>query len=334
MLHLLAIESSCDDTAAAVLTDGRVAASVVNVQTAHGAQGGIVPELASRLHQQKIVHVVRQALAEAHVAPADLAAIACTGGPGLMGALLVGVSFAKGYAWALQKPLIMVDHLHGHLMSVFGQPEAPPAYPFLCLIVSGGHTQLLQVDGPLQYQVLGRTLDDAAGEAFDKTARLLGFDYPGGPALDALAETGDPAFHSFPLPLAGTWDFSFSGLKTSVLYYLQKQQAQDPRFIDTHRAHLCASIRQVIVQALVQRLQQAAAHTGITRLAVVGGVAANRGLRTQLAALCARNGWQLHIPPLSYCTDNAAMIALAAQALYDQGRFADQTFVPYAQHLH
>ncbi|MBX3102666.1 MAG: tRNA (adenosine(37)-N6)-threonylcarbamoyltransferase complex transferase subunit TsaD, partial [Bacteroidetes bacterium] len=243
MIHLLAIESSCDDTAAAVVTDGRISASVVNVQQEHGAQGGIVPELASRLHQQKITRAVQQALADAGLAPRDLSAIACTGGPGLMGALLVGVSFAKGYALALDKPLIVADHLHGHLMSVFAEESTKPAFPFVCLIASGGHTQLLLVKGPLQYQVLGATLDDAAGEAFDKTARMLGFDYPGGPLIDAHAEQGDPGFHSFPVPVAGEWDFSFSGLKTAVLYHLQKQQAHHPDYIRQYRDDLSASIR-------------------------------------------------------------------------------------------
>lgn len=303
--------------------------SVVNVQVQHSAQGGIVPELASRLHQQKISLVVQEALQQAGVQPAQLDAVAYTAGPGLMGALLVGSSFAKAYAQALGKPLVAVDHLHGHLMSAYAEEPHPPL-PHLCLLVSGGHTLLLQATDHLVHQKLGGTLDDAAGEAFDKAARMLGLPYPGGPEIDRMAREGDPLFHPWPDPRTGQWDFSFSGLKTAILYHLQKQK---PDYIQQHLPHLAASIQHTIVMALVHRVEQAVAHTGLQHVALAGGVAANGYLRTQLQGSAARLGYTLYIPAFRYCTDNAAMIALAGYYLRLQGHSTPHSHVPYAQHL-
>ena len=305
-MTVLGIETSCDDTAAAVYRDGAILSNVVGRQTAHAAEGGVIPELASRLHDELIQPTVAAALARAGVTPGEIDAVAYTSGPGLPGALHVGTAYAKGFALALAVPAVGVNHLHAHLLSAFLTPP-PPAFPYMALTVSGGHTDLTLVSGFHVYEVIGRTLDDAAGEAFDKTARMLGFDYPGGPLLDACAENGEPAF-SFPRPTVKAWDFSFSGLKTAVLYFLQKHDAD---FIEKRKADICASIRKAIVDFCVSRLMDAAKTYGAGHVAVVGGVSANRLLRRELLRKCAEAGISAHVPALEYCTDNAAMVAFA-----------------------
>ncbi|NBC16959.1 MAG: tRNA (adenosine(37)-N6)-threonylcarbamoyltransferase complex transferase subunit TsaD [Bacteroidetes bacterium] len=308
---LLGIESSCDDTAAAVVAGGRLRSSVVSSQDVHETFGGVVPELASRDHQRLIVPVVQQALAEAEVAPGDLDAVAATYGPGLAGALLVGLSFAKAYAFGLDVPLVGVNHLEGHIYSVFIEPPAP-AFPYLCLVVSGGHTQLVLVEDGFQHHLLGTTRDDAAGEAFDKVGTLLGLGYPGGPAIDRLAQEGDPSFHDFPRTRLG-YDFSFSGLKTSVLYYLN-EMPDDERaaFLQEHLADVCASFQQAIVDVLIDALRNALHETGVAHVAIVGGVSANTALRAAATDLADEEGVTLHIPHPRYSVDNAAMIAVTA----------------------
>jgi len=311
-MRVLGIESSCDDTAAAVWTDGAVRSSVVSSQAdLHEEYGGVVPELASRNHQRLIVPVVQRALAEADTAAAALDAIAVTYGPGLPGSLLVGVSFAKAFARGLNAPLIGVNHLEGHVCSVDLEPPAPER-PFLCLVVSGGHTELVHVDEHFRYDVLGRTRDDAAGEAFDKVAQLFGLGYPGGPAIDRHAEDGDPAFHDFPRSRLDGYDFSFSGLKTSVLYYLRdRSEAEREQLLDEHRADLCASVQAAVVDVLVDAVRRAVDETGTRRVAVVGGVAANAELRRRVWALGTDQSVDVSVPGLEYCMDNAAMIAQA-----------------------
>jgi N6-L-threonylcarbamoyladenine synthase len=310
---LLGIESSCDDTAAAVVEGVVLRSSVISSQLIHAGFGGVVPELASRAHQRLIVPVVEQALTEAGLVKGDLGGIAVTYGPGLAGSLLVGLSFAKAYAFGLGVPLIGVNHLEGHIYSVFID-EPRPEFPFLCLIVSGGHTQLVMVEERFQHTLLGKTRDDAAGEAFDKVAKLLGLGYPGGPALDALAREGDPAFHPFPRSAPGGYDFSFSGLKTSVLYYLNRfSEDERRRLLDEHLADLCASVQQAIVDVLVAALRRAVEETGARHVALVGGVSANSGLRSAAGALSRELGFALCIPAPAHCMDNAAMIAVTAQ---------------------
>ncbi len=310
---ILAIESSCDDTAAAVVAGGRLRANVVSSQDVHLAYGGVVPELASRDHQRLIVPVVTQAMTQAGIDKADLDAVAVTYGPGLAGSLLVGLSFAKALALGLGVPLVGVNHLEGHIYSVF--IEDGPPFPYLCLVVSGGHTQLVYVEDGFRLRLLGQTRDDAAGEAFDKVAKLLGLGYPGGPKIDALAQQGDPAFHAFPRTLAGEagYDFSFSGLKTSVLYFLNRfSEAERAAFLDEHLADLCAAFQQAVVDVLIDALRRAVGQTGARHVAVVGGVSANTALRAAAGALAQEAGFTLYLPPLRYCMDNAAMIAVTA----------------------
>uniref|UniRef100_A0A7V2F6C8 tRNA N6-adenosine threonylcarbamoyltransferase n=1 Tax=Rhodothermus marinus TaxID=29549 RepID=A0A7V2F6C8_RHOMR len=308
---ILGIETSCDDTAAAVVVEGQLRSSVVASQQAlHNRYGGVVPELASRDHQRQIVPVVRQALQEAQLQPADVDAVAVTYGPGLIGSLLVGLSFAKAFALGLGRPLIGVNHLEGHMYSVFLTAPSPP-FPYLCLVVSGGHTQLVRVEAGFQHEVLGRTRDDAAGEAFDKVARLLGLGYPGGPEIDRLAQKGDPAFIRFPQPRLEGYDFSFSGLKTAVLYYLnQFSETERNRLLRHHLADLCAAFQQAVVDVLIDALRRAVEATGIRHVAIVGGVSANSGLRAAAEALSQTLDFRLYIPPMAYCMDNAAMIAI------------------------
>ena len=309
---VLGIESSCDDTAAAVLDGDTVRANVISSQhDLHDEYGGVVPELASRDHQRLIVPVVQKALSEAGIGAADLDAIAVTRGPGLPGSLLVGLSFAKAFARGLDVPLIGVNHLEGHLYSVDVEPPAPPR-PYLCLVVSGGHTELVHVDVGFRHSVLGRTRDDAAGEAFDKIAQLFGLGYPGGPVIDRHAEDGDPTFHDFPRTRLDDFDFSFSGLKTSVLYYLRdRTDAEREHLLNDHRDDLCASVQAAIVDVLVDAVRRGAQETGAEQVAVVGGVAANRALRRRVKAAGDEEGFDVHVPALSYCMDNAAMIAKA-----------------------
>jgi N6-L-threonylcarbamoyladenine synthase len=308
---LLGLESSCDDTAAAVLVEGELRASVVSSQADHEKYGGVVPEVASRAHQRLVVPVARRALREAGVEAGELDAVAATCGPGLSGALLVGLSYAKALALGLDVPFTGVNHLEGHLFSVMIEEPRPP-FPHLNLIASGGHTQLVLVREPFRYEVLGRTRDDAAGEAFDKVAQLVGLSYPGGPEIDRLAERGDAGFHDFPRSRPGDYDFSFSGLKTSVRYYLD-DFADDERavLLDEHRADLCASFQQAVMDVLVGALRRGMEETGVEHVAVTGGVSANTALRRQAEALCDEAGACLHVPPMKFCMDNAAMIAVA-----------------------
>ena len=316
---ILGIESSCDDTAAAVLRDGRVLSSVISSQRVHARYGGVVPELASRAHQRLIVPIVHEALQEADVDRRELAAIAVTYGPGLAGSLLVGLSFAKAYAFGLGRPLIGVNHLEGHIYSAF-LDDNPPGFPYLCLVVSGGHTQIVLVEDGFLHRVLGSTRDDAAGEAFDKVAQLLDLGYPGGPSIDKLAREGDPGFHNFPRSRPGKYDFSFSGLKTSVLYYLNSfAQQERARLIDNHLHDLCASFQQAIVDVLLDAVKQAVRETNVRHLAIVGGVSANSMLRRDSAVLADRLGVFLHIPSSKHCTDNAAMIAMTGYFKLDAG---------------
>ncbi|QNH63300.1 tRNA (adenosine(37)-N6)-threonylcarbamoyltransferase complex transferase subunit TsaD [Hymenobacter sediminicola] len=320
---ILAIESSCDDTSAAVLVNGEIRANVVATQQVHEQYGGVVPELASRAHQQHLIPVVNAALQKAGVARHDLDAIAFTQGPGLLGSLLVGGMFAKTLALALGKPLIAVNHMRAHILAHFIE-EPRPIFPFLCLTVSGGHTQLVVVKSALEMEIIGQTIDDAAGEAFDKTAKLLGLPYPGGPHLDKLAREGNPTRFPFPVGAMPGYDFSFSGLKTAVLYFLKKETTQNPDFVQQNLADLCASIQHTIIQTLLRQLRRAAADNGLTQIALAGGVAANSGLRQALQDEAAVQGWQVFIPAFQYCTDNAGMVAKTAEFQYQAGDFATQ----------
>ena len=324
-LLICAIESSCDDTSAAVLKGRQVLSNIVADQKVHQKYGGVVPELASRAHQKHIVPVVDQALKEAGVLYTDLDAIAYTKGPGLMGSLLVGASFARGMALSCGIPAIGIHHMRAHILAHFIEDAhpAPPEFPFICLTVSGGHTQLVQVNGERDMQLIGQTLDDAAGEAFDKAAKMLGLPYPGGPQLDKRAAEGDPDAFSFAKPRIDGLDMSFSGLKTSILYFLQKMEREGEDFIATHLNDLCASIQKTIVDILIDKTRKAAEQTGITQIAVAGGVSANSGLRQRLMEMSSKEGWQIFIPPLAYCTDNAAMIGICAALDAEAGHQAE-----------
>lgn len=320
---ILGIESSCDDTAAAVTAGDVLRASIVSSQLEHADFGGVVPEIASRAHQRLIVPVVRKALTEAEVTLSELDAVAATYGPGLSGSLLVGLSFAKSLALGLGQPFVGINHLEGHLYSAGIEPPRPP-FPYLCLIVSGGHTQLVRVGERFQHTVLGRTLDDAAGEAFDKVAQLLRLGYPGGPAIDEKARTGDPSFHAFPRSLPGAFDFSFSGLKTSVLYYLKDHPEKErEQLLREHLPDLCASFQQAVVDVLVDALRRAVDETDIRHVAITGGVAANSLLRAEAEALSREQSFTLYVPKLDYCMDNAAMIAWAGLHKYRNGQTSD-----------
>lgn len=319
-LILLGIESSCDDTAAAVAVSGTLQSNIVSSQHAlHETYGGVVPELASRDHQRLIVPVVQTALREADVTRDMLDAVAVTYGPGLSGSLLVGLSFAKAYALGLDIPLVGVNHLEGHIYSA--RIEAPrPPFPYLCLIVSGGHTQIVRVDDGFQHTVLGRTRDDAAGEAFDKIAQLLGLGYPGGPEIDRRAQSGDPAFHDFPRAALDDFDFSFSGLKTSVLYYLNGfSDGERTALLNDHLDDVCASVQQAIVDALVDTVRRAAEATGIEHMAITGGVSANSTLRAAAQRAGSADGFTVYVPDMAYCMDNAAMIAITAHHKFQAG---------------
>lgn len=321
MTYILAIESSCDETAAAVLKDRTVLSNIVATQEVHSNYGGVVPELASRAHQGKIVPVVDQALADAGLKIDEIDVIACTVGPGLSGSLLVGLSFAKSVSLALKKPLIGVNHMQAHVLAHFIEDEesTPPEFPFLCLTVSGGHTQIIRSNGPLEMELIGETLDDAAGEAFDKAAKLFGMPYPGGPQVDKLAQGGDPFAFTFRRPVVAPHHFSFSGLKTSLLYLIRDQEKKDADFVVKNLTDLCASFQHAIVSYLVHELADASEHTGIRRIAIAGGVSANSELRKQLREEAAKKNWTLHIPPLRYCTDNAAMIGVAGYFMHRAG---------------
>lgn len=324
---ILAIESSCDDTSAAVMVGGEIRSNVVATQQVHEQYGGVVPELASRAHQQHIIPVVEAALQRAGIKKTELDAVAFTQGPGLLGSLLVGSMFAKSLALGLDKPLIAVNHMRAHILAHFIQ-EPRPAFPFLCLTVSGGHTQLVVVRSPQEMQVIGQTIDDAAGEAFDKTAKLLGLPYPGGPHLDKLARQGNPTRFPFPVGAMPGYDFSFSGLKTAVMYFLKKETAQYPNFIQENLADLCASIQHTIIQTLLRQLRRAAHEQGLTHIALAGGVAANSGLREALQQEAVAQGWEVFIPEFQYCTDNAGMVAMTAHFQYLAGDFTTQLTSP------
>ena len=326
-MNILAIESSCDETSAAVLANGLIQSNVIATQLIHEQYGGVVPELASRAHQQHILPVVERALADANLSKNDVSAIAFTRGPGLLGSLLVGASFAKALALGLNIPLIEVNHMQAHVLAHF--IESPkPVFPFMCLTVSGGHTQIVRVDGPLDMKVIGQTMDDAVGEAFDKSAKLLGLPYPGGPLIDKYAKEGNPLAFKFPLSEMPNLDFSFSGIKTAIMYFLRDNVKSNPDFIAQNLSDICASIQHTLVQMLLSKLKKAARETGIRDIAIAGGVSANSGLRTALTQLGSQLGWNVYIPRFEYCTDNAAMIAMAAKFKYDQGDFTAQTVSP------
>lgn len=328
---LLAIESSCDETSAAVIQQGKVLNNVVASQNVHQKYGGVVPELASRAHQQNIVHTVNEALTLAGIRLADVDAIAFTRGPGLLGSLLVGVCFAKGVAVALKKPLIEVNHMEAHVLAHFIE-DPKPSFPFLCLTVSGGHTQIVWVEDYLTMRVIGETRDDAAGEAFDKAAKILGLPYPGGPLIDRHAKEGNPKAFSFPDTTVPGLDFSFSGIKTALLYFIRDRVAADPDFVKNNLADICASYQNQIVTMLMARLVKASRQTGIKEIAIAGGVAANSGLRAALATRAAEEKWRTYLPAFEYCTDNAAMIGMAAHFKFQKGLFTDLSVAPLASY--
>lgn len=318
---ILAIESSCDETSASVCQNGKILSNYIANQKVHEQYGGVVPELASRAHMQNIVPVVDVALQQAGIALRELDAVTFTQAPGLIGSLLVGSQFAKSLSFALDKPLIAVHHMQAHVLANL-IPEEKPSFPFLCLTVSGGHTQIVVANSPSDLKVIGETLDDAAGEAFDKSAKLLGLPYPGGPLIDKYAKDGDSKRFSFAEPQIPELNFSFSGLKTSILYFLQKETKADTDFIQKNMADLCASIQDRIISILLKKYKRAALQTGITDLAIAGGVSANSGLRKAFSEMCSQNGWRSFIPPFEYCTDNAAMIAITAYYKYLNQDFA------------
>jgi N6-L-threonylcarbamoyladenine synthase len=331
---ILAVESSCDDTAAAILKGQKILSNIVATQEIHAQYGGVVPELASRAHQQNIIPVVDAAIKKANITKEDITAIAFTKGPGLLGSLLVGSSFAKSFAMGMDIPLIATNHMQGHILSHFIDEGNPmPEFPFLCLTVSGGHTQIVKVDSSTKMNVIGTTLDDAAGEAFDKSAKILGLPYPGGPLIDKHAKKGNIHAFEFGKPKVKELDFSFSGLKTSIMRLIQKGVAENPKFITENLEDLCASIQHSIVSILLKKLEKAIQQTGIKQLAIAGGVSANFYLRSELKKLAKNKGHQLYIPKLEYCTDNAAMIAIAGYFKYLDEDFADQSETPSARLL-
>jgi len=324
---ILAIESSCDETSVAVCNNGKITSNVIANQTIHENYGGVIPELASRVHQQNIVPVVHQALLDAKVNKRDIDAIAFTQGPGLLGSLLVGVSFAKSFALALGLPLISVNHMHAHILAHFID-EPNPQFPFLCLTVSGGHTQIVLVRDYNDMEIVGETLDDAAGEAFDKTAKILNLPYPGGPLIDKHAKLGNPLAYKFPEPQIKDLDFSFSGFKTAIMYFIRDNQKNNPDFIKENLDDICASVQYSIVQILMNKLKKAAIKYNIKEVAIAGGVSANSGLRNALQAQEAELGWKTYIPAFVYCTDNAAMIAMAGYFKYLKKDFVGQDVAP------
>lgn len=329
-ISILAIESSCDETSAAVIQNGEVLSNFIASQKVHEQYGGVVPELASRAHQQNIIPVVEAALKKSGISKEELNAIAFTRSPGLIGSLLVGCCFAKSLALGLKVPLIAVHHMQAHVLANFiGNPK--PAFPLLCLTVSGGHTQIVLAEDYLKMKVIGETLDDAAGEAFDKTAKILGLPYPGGPLIDKYAKEGNPKRFSFPEPRISRLNFSFSGLKTAILYFVQDQTARDPDFIQNNMADICASIQRRIITILMNKLVKAARETGIKEVCIAGGVSANSGLRKAIAEYSQKYGWNYYIPEFQYCTDNAGMISITAYYKYLAGEFTDLTVSPSAR---
>jgi len=332
-VFILAIESSCDDTAAAVLHNDKVVSNIVANQLIHNQYGGVVPELASRAHQQNIVPVIDAALRKANIQKEQLSAIAFTQGPGLMGSLLVGSSFAKSLALALQIPLIAVNHMHAHILAHFIDEEGfdKPEFPFLALTISGGHTQIVRVDGFFNMTIIGETTDDAVGEAFDKSAKILGLPYPGGPLVDKYAQLGNPKAFAFTKPKVPGLDFSFSGLKTAILYFIQKNKLENPNFIEENRDDICASIQHTIIEILMDKLKLAVKETDITQIAIGGGVSANSGIRNTLKEAEKKYGWTTFIPKFEYTTDNAAMIGIVGYQKYLHQQFEDSSVVSKAR---
>ena len=320
---ILGIESSCDDTSAAVIADGWLLSNVIASQDVHKAYGGVVPELASRAHEQNIVPVVSEALTRAGISASDLTAIAFTRGPGLLGSLLVGTSFAKALGLALDIPIVEVNHLQGHILASFvkekDKPVVQPAFPYLCLLVSGGNSQIVRVDSPLEFTILGQTIDDAVGEAFDKCSKMMGLGYPGGPVIDRLAKLGDPTKFKFAKPHIPGLDYSFSGVKTSLLYFVRDELARDPEFMEKNKEDICASFQKTLIDILMDKLVKAAKQTGIREIAIGGGVSANSGLRRRVLEEGRRRGWKTYLPEFKFTTDNAAMIAIAGYYHYLAG---------------
>lgn len=332
-IYILGIESSCDDTAAAVLHNGKILSNVVATQEIHRRYGGVVPELASRAHQQNIVPVIHEALAQAGIQKEELSAIAFTCGPGLMGSLLVGTSFAKSLSLGLDIPLLDINHMQAHILAHFIDEEQykKPQFPFLCLTISGGHTQVVKVTDYFEMEVIGQTMDDAVGEAFDKSAKILGLPYPGGPLIDKNAQKGNPKAFPFPKPKVGELNFSFSGLKTSILYFVQKELKENPAFIEENLEDICASIQHTIIRILMDKLKKAVKQTGINRIAIAGGVSANSGIRNALKEAEQKYGWETFIPKFEYTTDNAAMIAIAGHYKFLNKDFADMAITAKAR---
>ena len=335
-ITILGIESSCDDTSAAIFKNGYICSNKIANQELHKKYGGVVPELASRAHQQNIIPVVERAIKEAEINADEISAVAFTRGPGLMGALLVGTSFAKGFSISKNIPLIEVNHLQAHILSLFiqreGEDKRVPGFPFLCLLVSGGHTQLVVVKDHLDMEIIGQTIDDAAGEAFDKCAKVMGLPYPGGPYIDKLAKEGNPNAFTFNKPIIKNLDFSFSGLKTSFLYFLRDQMSVNGTFIEKNKNDICASIQNTIIDILMDKLIKASKRTGIKEIAIAGGVSANSGLKNTVIQYGEKYGWNVHIPELQYSTDNAGMIAITGYYKYLVHKFSSLKVSPFARH--
>jgi len=332
-IYILGIESSCDDTSAAVICNGKILSNVVANQEIHAKYGGVVPELASRAHQQNIVPVIQQAIQQANIDKKDLNAIAFTRGPGLMGSLLVGTSFAKSISLGLNIPLIAVNHMQGHVLAHFIEEEnqQKPPFPFLCLTISGGHTQIVKITNHFEMEVIGETLDDAVGEAFDKSAKILGLPYPGGPLIDKYAKLGNPLAFKFTKPKVNDLNFSFSGLKTGILYFIQKKVKENPKFIEENLHDICASIQRTIVEILFDKMKKAVSQTGIKNIAIAGGVSANSEIRSTLKATENSYGWKTYIPKFEFTTDNAAMIAIVGYLKYLEKEFTNSSVTAAAR---
>lgn len=332
---ILGIESSCDDTSAAVIKDGYLLSNVIASQDVHKAYGGVVPELASRAHELNIVPTVSEALARAGVDRSELTAIAFTRGPGLLGSLLVGTSFAKALSLSLDIPMVMVNHLQGHLLASFirqhDKPVREPHFPYLCLLVSGGNSQIVRVDSPLKFEILGQTIDDAVGEAFDKCSKMMGLGYPGGPVIDRLAKQGDPKRFHFAKPHIPGLDYSFSGVKTSLLYFVRDEMAKNPHFIENNKEDICASFQKTLIDILMDKLVKAAEQTGIREVTIGGGVSANSELRARVEEEGRRHGWETYLPEFKFTTDNAAMIAIAGYFHYQAGERAAMDVAPVSR---
>jgi N6-L-threonylcarbamoyladenine synthase len=332
---ILGIESSCDDTSAAVISDGWLLSNVIASQDVHKAYGGVVPELASRAHEQNIVPVVSEALSRAGISASDLTAIAFTRGPGLLGSLLVGTSFAKALGLALDIPIVEVNHLQGHILAGFvkqkDKPVVQPSFPYLCLLVSGGNSQIVKVNSPLDFEILGQTIDDAVGEAFDKCSKMMGLGYPGGPVIDRLAKLGDPERFKFAKPHIPGLDYSFSGIKTSLLYFVRDEIAKDPDFMEKNKEDICASFQKTLIDILMDKLIKAAKQTGIREITIGGGVSANSGLRERIVAEGRKRGWNTYLPEFKFTTDNAAMIAIAGYYHYLAGERTSLDVAPVSR---